>query len=61
MRTVSGLWNTPKNHNRKVSILKKRDGKNKLHTIETILTNENLKFEELRCLTKNKEYELGFE
>ena len=60
MRIVSGLWNTPKNYNREVSILKKRDGKNKLHH-RNELTNENLKFEELRCLTKNKEYELGFE
>ena len=59
MRTVSGLWNTPKNHNRKVSILKKKDEKNELHHQKDTYQQQSY-VQYLRFLTKNKEYELGF-
>ena len=58
MRTVSGLWNTPKNHNRKMRILKKRDEMNvPYHRKDTY---QESYVQDLRFLTKNREYELGF-
>ena len=58
MRTVSGLWNTPKNHNRKVSILKKRDEMNELYHRKD--TYQKSYVQDLRLPNQNREYELGF-